>query len=266
MKNLISRQHYLGNIGLTQMTKTIDTISVPNSADEAAQAIAQLSSGVVVSLNPEIWFQLENDPNNKFVLFRENVRYVFADGIGIVISHLLGRGQRVKKVAGVDVLRSLIGICADRGLRCYFLGSSRNVMADFSRILATEYPSLRWASSDGYFSQEMAGCRIAAIKDFEPHFIFVGMGCPRQELFIVQCLEEHLDGVYFGVGGSFDVLSGSIKRAPRLMIKLGLEWLYRLLLEPSRLPRQVVLPKIVFLRTLALRRRLKDASCHDTDI
>ena len=157
-----------------------------------------------------------------------------ADGQAVVwASRLLGGGVR-ERVAGVDLMERLIAHAAERGYAVYFLGARREIAAACAERAQREFPTLRIAGvRDGYFTDEAAV--VEAIRAAAPEILFLGFGTPAKEYFMAR--NYHRLGVPFqmGVGGSFDVYAGAVKRAPKLVQRAGLEWAFRIAQEPRRM-------------------------------
>ncbi len=131
----------------------------------------------------------------------------------------------------------------EKGWRLFFLGAAEGVAEQAVSVLREKYPSMIIAGiHHGYFKDDDNSKIVAMIKNARADVLFVALGSPRQEFWFFQHKDEMAVPVGIGVGGSFDVLSGKLKRAPRWMIQMGLEWLYRLYLEPWRWKRMLVLP------------------------
>jgi len=136
----------------------------------------------------------------------------------------------------------------DTGASVYLLGAAPGVADDAAAKLAVSFPGLNIVGAyHGYFKDADDAEIISKIKDVKPDIVLVGLGFPRQEKWIVQHKDAIGAKLLMGVGGSFDVFSGKIARAPKIFQKMGLEWLYRLLRQPSRLWRQRVLLKFALL-------------------
>jgi N-acetylglucosaminyldiphosphoundecaprenol N-acetyl-beta-D-mannosaminyltransferase len=161
---------------------------------------------------------------------------VSVDGMGIVwAARLLGIGVP-ERVAGIDLLENVLALCAAKGYRPYFLGAQTPVLDAAIAQIRRRHPTLVFAGSqDGYFRPEQENAVVANIRDSGADCLFVGMPTPLKERFLFR--HRNTLGVPFvmGVGGSFDVLAGHVRRAPRLLQRMGLEWLCRLLQEPRRL-------------------------------
>ena len=159
---------------------------------------------------------------------------VTADGQAVVwASRLLG-GRVRERVAGVDLMERLIAHAADRGYSVYFLGARREIVDTCVAIACERFPQLRVAGArDGYFTDE--GAVIAEIRATAPDIVFLGFGTPAKEYFMRRRYRELGVPFVMGVGGSFDVYAGAIKRAPVWLQRAGLEWAFRVAQEPRRM-------------------------------
>ena len=154
------------------------------------------------------------------------------------------------KVAGVELGREVLAFASDDGLPVYFLGGKPGVTEAAAEKMREAYPALQICGMhDGYFqkSGEENDAVLNLINESGAKILFVCLGAPAQEKWIAQN-KDRLPGVQIlmGLGGSLDVYAGTVKRAPKIFIKLGLEWLYRLLKEPRRIGRMMSLPKFYF--------------------
>jgi N-acetylglucosaminyldiphosphoundecaprenol N-acetyl-beta-D-mannosaminyltransferase len=169
------------------------------------------------------------------------------DGMGIICALKLFGHDVPHRVAGVDLFESLMARCADRDLRPFLLGATPAVLAAATRKLLRRHPSLELAGSHhGYFSAEQEPQVCDLIRASNAHCLFIAMPTPRKERF----MNRHRDalGVPFvmGVGGTFDVVAGHVRRAPVLVQRAGLEWAYRLMKEPRRLAGRYLRTNIIF--------------------
>ena len=149
-------------------------------------------------------------------------------------------GQPLKeRVNGTDLMMALIERSAEKGYRPFFLGAKEEVVAKVAQTLQARYPQLRLAGwHDGYWSTEEEPAVVEQIRRSEADILFVAISSPKKEIFLGKWKEELGVPFMMGVGGSFDVAAGCVKRAPRWMQKAGLEWLYRLMQEPARMWRR----------------------------
>jgi N-acetylglucosaminyldiphosphoundecaprenol N-acetyl-beta-D-mannosaminyltransferase len=170
---------------------------------------------------------------------------VNADGQSVVWAGRLARIPIPERVTGIDLMGHLLELADSRGWPVYFLGATASVLQEFEAAVRERLPSLVVAgANDGYYSD---GAEVASrIGRSGARILFVGMPSPRKEYFIA----EHKDGLpaclAVGVGGSFDVMAGRTKRAPKWMQSIGLEWLFRLGQEPGRMWRRYVIGNLHF--------------------
>lgn len=207
------------------------------------QNIDAKKKSLIVAINPEKLMKAKDDPALKALLNR--AEFQIPDGIGVIIASKFKKGNITSRVTGVDMMDRIVREAARTGKSIFLYGAKPGVADRAAAKLIETYPNLKIAGTqDGY--EKDTSKVIAKINAAQPDILFVAMGSPKQELWI----EEHRDNLhpilYQGVGGSFDVLAGNIKRAPAGFQKVGAEWLYRLLLEPSRIKRQMNLPKFLF--------------------
>lgn len=207
------------------------------------QNIDAKKKSLIVAINPEKLMKAKDDPALKALLNR--AEFQIPDGIGVIIASKIQKGNITSRVTGVDMMDRIVREASRTGKSIFLYGAKPGVAEAAAAKLIETYPDLKVAGTqDGY--EKDTSKVIAKINEAKPDILFVAMGSPKQELWI----EEHRDNLhpilYQGVGGSFDVLAGNIKRAPAAFQKAGAEWLYRLLLEPSRIKRQMNLPKFLF--------------------
>jgi N-acetylglucosaminyldiphosphoundecaprenol N-acetyl-beta-D-mannosaminyltransferase len=159
-----------------------------------------------------------------------------ADGMSVVWA-LRASGQPApERVAGVDLMTRLLVAAGEHRLRVYFLGARREVVKALVEKSCLEYPGIEIAGfRDGYFSADDHVNIVEEIRASRADMLFVGMPSPFKEIWCERHRERLDVPVIIGVGGSFDVLAGFIKRAPRWAQEAGLEWLWRLLMEPRKL-------------------------------
>jgi N-acetylglucosaminyldiphosphoundecaprenol N-acetyl-beta-D-mannosaminyltransferase len=159
-----------------------------------------------------------------------------ADGMSVVWA-LRASGQAApERVAGVDLMWRLLAAAGEHRLRVYFLGARREVVTALVQTARTQWPAIEIAGfRDGYFGPDDHMNIVEEIRASQPHLLFVGMPSPFKEVWCERHRERLNVPVIIGVGGSFDVLAGFIRRAPRWAQAAGLEWLWRLLMEPRKL-------------------------------
>lgn len=240
---------------------TIDRLDMPRTVDRCEELIAARDFAQHVSINAAKIVSMQQDEELRRII--ERCELVSADGQAVVwASRLLG-DPLPSRVAGVDLMQELLARAELRGFRVYLLGAKRDVLDEATRRILERFPALVLAGTrDGYFSDEEAAQVAEEIRDSRADILFVAMPSPRKEYWLGH--HGRTTGVPFvmGVGGSIDVIAGLTKRAPVLMQRLGLEWLYRLLQEPRRLWRRYFTTNLAFARLLsrALLHRLATRS------
>lgn len=189
---------------------------------------------------------------------------LYADGIGMRLAARAAGMTLRDNVNGTDLFPLLCARAARAGVEVAFIGGKPGIAQNCARNMVAAYPGLKVAYvHDGYFPASQVDAVLEALARSQARLIFVAMGVPRQEAFIHQHGERLGATVRLGVGALFDFYSGAIPRAPRVVRRMGMEWLYRLMLEPRRLFRRYVLGNPQFLmrvmwRRLSGRRALTD--------
>jgi len=217
------------------------------SQSELLEYISTARKLTIISGNPEV---LYNGLNDKELLknFTSNEAIIIPDGVGVTIASKL-IGQPVKqKIAGIDLMMELLKKCEAENRAVYLLGAKMDILDECIEKFLKLYPSLNIIGKhDGYFDINSCEQLLEDITQKNPYALFVAMGCPRQEKFIAKYMDKLPCSIFMGVGGSFDVFAGRVKRAPTWMIKIGLEWLYRVSKEPYRIKRLGAIPRFLLL-------------------
>ncbi len=168
---------------------------------------------------------------------------VVPDSIGILMAGRVLGQPLAERVAGIDLMYRLFALCQKEGYSIYLLGAKPGVAAQAVENISRQFPGLNIAGTHhGYFNDQEESLVIKEISSLKLEILFVGLNIPRQELWIDKHLKSLGVPVIIGIGGSFDVISGRIKRAPLIMQKIGLEWLWRTIVEPWRIKRIILLP------------------------
>lgn len=225
----------------------IDILTMEESVDMVEGFIRSGRPHRILTLNPEFLYRAQSDPGLMELARRADL--VTPDGIGIVWACRTAGYQVVERVTGIDLMLSLAGRAAAGNWRVYLLGAAPGAAEEAAARLCHNYPGLQVAGTHhGYFNMDEEAAKVAEIvREARPQLLFVALGAPKQEQWIDRYLEQTGASAALGVGGSFDVIAGRVKRAPVLSQRLHLEWLARLLREPSRWRRQLVLPKFAWL-------------------
>lgn len=208
----------------------------------------------IISGNPEVLYNGLSDTMLK-ENFNAETSVIIPDGVGTIIASKIVKAPVKQKIAGIDVVREVIIKANTEGKSIYLLGAKQEILERCIENIKKEFPRLKISGShNGFFDLNNCDDIIEDVKKSEPWAIFVAMGSPRQEIFINKIMDRVNTHIFMGVGGVFDILSGELKRAPKWMLALGLEWLYRIIQEPFRIKRLMVIPKFLL---LVLRNRNK---------
>jgi len=184
----------------------------------------------------------------EFAKYYQAADLVFADGVPVVWAAQLLR-RPVQRVPGIDLLYACLQLAAQAGRRCFFLGAKPETLARAIEVAESMFPDLKIRGSHhGYFSDSAPV--LAEIERARPQFIFVGMGSPRQEKWIAENLGKISPAIILPVGGSFEVLAGERSRAPKLVQRMGMEWMWRMLQDPRRLWKRYLIEDLPFLGML----------------
>lgn len=200
----------------------------------------------VVTLNAEMTMQAEK--NSSLAKVIQNADLVIPDGAGVVLYLQYLLRQQVKRCPGIELAEKLLQELAQKqtNTKIFFYGGAAEVAATAAELWKQQIPDLNIVGThSGYHSPEEEQRLHETLKQLQPQVIFVGLGVPRQELWIAK--NRHLcpQAIWVGVGGSFDIWSGRKTRAPRWLANNNLEWLYRLYQEPWRWRRMLALPEFV---------------------
>lgn len=201
----------------------------------------------IISGNPEILFNGLNNPMLKET-FNDKSSVIIPDGIGTVIASRILKAPVKEKIAGIELVREILIKANSERKSIYLLGAKQEVLEKCVENIKKEFPNLKVSGfHNGFFDLDNCDDIIEDVKISEPWAIFVAMGSPRQEIFINKVMDNLNTHIFMGVGGVFDVFAGELKRAPKWMLALGLEWLYRVIKEPFRIKRLTVIPKFLLL-------------------
>lgn len=205
--------------------------------------IEKKEKAMIVAINPEKVMKASQDQELHNLLNR--AEFQIPDGVGILIASKLQKGKIKQRVTGIDLMLRICEEAAKQNKSIFLYGAKPGVAQEAKEELEKRYPNINISGIiDGYEKDQILIQQT--INSAQPDILFVAMGSPRQENWIEANRNDLYPFVYQGVGGSFDVLAGNIERAPEAFQKAGLEWFYRLLKEPSRIKRQIELPKFLY--------------------
>ena len=171
-----------------------------------------------------------------------------ADGASVVLASRFLNKALPERVAGIDLMQVLVRESAEKGYSIYLLGAKKQIVDKTAEVLRMRYPLINIVGiHDGYFKEDEWGDISQEIKERKPDIVFVGITSPLKEYLIEYLQQDGNNCVFMGVGGSFDVISGAINRAPVWMQKMNLEWLYRVIKEPRRLFKRYFFGNMIFI-------------------
>jgi UDP-N-acetyl-D-mannosaminouronate:lipid I N-acetyl-D-mannosaminouronosyltransferase len=198
----------------------------------------EMKQGTLVAINAEKVLTAEDNAEVRTLI--DAAEYKYADGISVVRSVRKKYPQaNVSRVAGADLWEALMARAGKEGSPVFLVGGKPDVLRETETRLRKQWNVNIVGSQDGYFKAEDRPALFARIHASGASIVTVAMGSPKQEIFMRDCREVHPHALYMGVGGTYDVFTGHVKRAPKIWQSLGLEWLYRLLSQPRRITRQL---------------------------
>lgn len=189
----------------------------------------------VVTANPEAFMIAEKDEDYKKMLLDDSTEIV-ADGIGLVKAAKIMKINLKERIPGIELAEKLLEYADKYKKKVYLFGSKQNVIDDMKNKISSEYKGIKLVGTKNGYEKDKDAV-FEDIAKVRPDIVLVALGMPLQEKLIYKHLGKFKKGIFIGVGGSFDVMSGNKKRAPKIFIKLNLEWLYRICSEPSRIKR-----------------------------
>ncbi len=228
----------------------IDNLSMEESVGKVDGFIASGQAHQHVVLNVDKLVKASRDPELRRII--NACALINADGMPVVwAARLLGKPLK-ERVAGIDLFQALLGRAAQAGWRVFLLGAREEVVLAARQACERAYPGLCIAGHrNGYWQAAQEAEVLAQIGAARPQLLFVAISSPRKEAFLDRCQRQLQIPFAMGVGGSFDVVAGKVRRAPRWMQRVGLEWFYRFLQEPRRMFRRYFIDDIAFLWLLA---------------
>lgn len=230
-----------------------------NLIKEIFQDFTNQKQSIIFNINPEIVVN-----NYKNISYKEKVnqeKYQIPDGIGIVYASKINNGNINKRIAGIDFMQSIIEEAVKHNSKIFLYGAKPGIAEETKKELERKYVNVNIVGvCDGYVDEDIA---IKKINEANPDILFIGLGSPKQENFIFNNKEKLKSvKIMMPVGGSFDVISNRLKRAQEWIIKLNLEWLYRLIKQPKRIFRQLKLLKFIFIILVEkMKRKGEEKKC-----
>ena len=236
------------------MGTEIDEYSFDEGISKGLELIRSDKVSQVITINPEMFEQSQKD--SSFTKVIKEAEMVIPDGIGIKLALLL-KGKQINRIAGIDFARKLLEECAKNNLNVAIVGAKEEVITKAIDNLKNEIHGINIAYyHNGYFDSDEA--IYEDLKKVNAKLILIAMGSPKQEYFIYNAKQILPPCLMVGIGGSLDVWSGTVKRAPKIWQKFGLEWLYRTICQPERFKRIFPTLPLFLLKVITYK---KDKKC-----
>ncbi len=229
-----------------------DNVTMSEALGRFVDFLKRGETAVIYTPNPEIILNASENNELKEALLDADL--VVADGIGVLYASKIHHLGLKEKVSGIDLAEKIIHFLNNTKGSIFLLGAGKGIAETAAYKLAEKYPNIKVLGyQDGYFAEEDELKVIDKINELKPDVIFVGLGSPKQELWINKYKSILNCKVAMGVGGSIDVWAGHAKRAPKWVQNIGMEWFYRLIKEPTRIKRMASLPIFAY-RVLTSRK------------
>ncbi|WP_077369803.1 WecB/TagA/CpsF family glycosyltransferase [Anaerosalibacter sp. Marseille-P3206] len=231
----------------------VDKVSLKEAVCKVEEFLQGNGPKTIYTPNTEIIMEAKEDEQLKEVLNNGNL--IIPDGIGLIYAAKIKKKPLVERVTGFDLSIEMIKLADKHSYSIFLLGGEEGIAKKAGEKIVEKYTNVKIAGyNNGYFKGAHIGFPgheeerevIEKIKQAKPDILFVGFGAPKSEKWMELYKDELNCKVMIGNGGTMDIIAGKVKRAPEVYQKLGLEWFYRLIKEPSRIKRQIALPKFMF--------------------
>lgn len=227
----------------------IHAVTMDEAVEAVARFVAEKMPRQAVFLNAGKFAEIDRNPALKRAVEKADLR--LADGQPLLWAGRLLGAPLPERVAGIDLMHRLLAEGKERGWRFFFFGATEEVVAKTVAVCRERYGVAVAGSRHGYYGPEEEDAVAEKIRGAGADILFVAMGSPKKELFMERYLSTMNVPFTMGVGGSFDVVAGLARRAPRWMRGMGLEWFYRFLQEPRRLWKRYLYGNLHFIRRTA---------------
>lgn len=236
MKDLkINQEKILGkNKRITILNTTIDVLNTKETIELVEKYVKTKTPLHLMGVNADKINEVNDNELMKKIV--NSCGIINADGASVVLASKYLGTPLPERVAGIDLMQDLVKVCEEKNYSIYLLGAKQEVVEKTAEVLKNRYKNLRILGiHNGYFKEDYWKTISKELKKKKPDFVFVGISSPMKEYLIEFLQNDGNKSVFMGVGGSFDVISGNIPRAPKWMQKANLEWLFRVIQEPRRL-------------------------------
>lgn len=232
----------------------VDPLTMRQTVDRAKDLIEAGGFAHLIGVNADKVLQMLDDPEMDEIVRKCEI--VNADGASMVMAARELGVAVPERVAGIDLMWELCSLAEREKYRVFLLGAKREVVEKTRDVLTGSFPQIVVVGvRDGYFGEKDFDSVAEEVRESGAQITFVGITSPKKERLIERFRELGLTGAYVGVGGSFDVVSGNIPRAPLWMQRARLEWLFRMMQEPGRLVKRYVTGNVRFLRLLGREKK-----------
>ena len=244
----IKQEKVLGrNKRITMMNTVIDVLDMKETVELVDEYIKTNTPLHLMGVNADKINELNSNPLMKEIVNKCGI--INADGASVVLASKLLKKKLPERVAGVDLMIELVKLCCEKNYSIYLLGAKQSVVEQTRDVLMDKYSNLNIKGiHNGYFKEEQWDNISKELKKLKPDIVFVGITSPTKEYLIEYLQNDGNKSVFMGVGGSFDVISGNIPRAPIWMQKCNLEWLFRVIQEPKRLFKRYFVGNLKFIK------------------
>lgn len=222
------------------MGVNFDPVSPVEALEKSISFLRNDKTALIVTPNPEII--MEASKNTKLLSVLNHADLVLADGIGVIYASKILKKNLKERVTGIDLMESLLVHLSKTEKSFFLLGAKEGHAKSAADNIEKKYSGIKCVGyHHGYFEDGDSKI-IDLINDSRPDVLFVGLGSPRQEIWAYDNLKILNTSICLCIGGAIDVFGGKVKRAPKWISKIGFEWLYRLIKQPSRFKRMLKLP------------------------
>lgn len=234
---------------ITILNTLIDPLSVQETIDLVERYVITKTPLHLMGVNADKINEVNQNEHMRQIV--NSCGVINADGASVIMAGKYLKKPLPERVAGVDLMQSLVKLSERKGYSIYLLGAKQEVVEKTEEVLKSRHKNLNVVGiHNGYFKEEDWLSIAKELKEKQPDFVFVGITSPLKEYLIEYLQDEGCDSVFMGVGGSFDVISGKIPRAPIWMQKHNLEWLFRVIQEPKRLFRRYFVGNWIFIKSV----------------
>ena len=253
----VKQEKILGSNNRIEILNTfIDVLSVKETIDLVEKYVIAKEPLHLMGVNADKINEVNDNPKMKEIVNKCGI--INADGASVVLASKYLKKALPERVAGVDLMQDLVKLSEEKGYSIYLLGAKEEVVTKTAEVLCERHPKLVVSGvRNGYFKDDEWEDIANQLKECNPDFVFVGITSPKKEYLIEFLQNRGINSVFMGVGGSFDVISGNIPRAPKWMQKCNLEWLFRVIQEPRRLFKRYFVGNRKFIKAIRKEKHLK---------